>query len=63
MLFAGSVKPVRGLKTIPMRVGLRSVVATPHVVFYRVVADEVEIVRVIDGRRDIDQIFADGETM
>jgi plasmid stabilization system protein ParE len=39
------------------------VVATPHVVFYRVVADEVEIVRVIDGRRDIDQIFADGETM
>jgi plasmid stabilization system protein ParE len=37
-------------------------VATPHVVFYRVAGDVVEIVRVIDGRRDIDQIFVDGDT-
>jgi toxin ParE1/3/4 len=55
--------PYAGRSRNEVRPGLRSVVATPHVVFYRVVADEVEIVRVIDGRRDIDQIFADGETM
>lgn len=43
-----------------VRADLRSVVAGPHVVFYRVVADETaEIVRVLDGRRDIDELFAD----
>jgi len=38
------------------------VVASPHVVFYRVVGEEAEIVRVIDGRRDIERVFADGDT-
>jgi len=43
-----------------VRPGLRSVVANPHVIFYRVTADEIaQIVRVIDGRRDIDAVFDD----
>jgi plasmid stabilization system protein ParE len=29
------------------------------VIFYRAHGDEVQIVRVLDGRRDIDEIFAD----
>jgi plasmid stabilization system protein ParE len=34
----------------------------PHVVFYRVVANEIaQIVRVIDGRRDIDAIFEESD--
>jgi plasmid stabilization system protein ParE len=43
--------------------GLRSFAATPHVVFYRVVNDTPEIVRVLDGRQDIEEKFAarDGE--
>jgi len=39
--------------------GLRSVVASPHVIFYRVKNDAAEIVRVLDGRQDIDAHFAD----
>jgi toxin ParE1/3/4 len=39
--------------------GLRSLAVHPNVIFYRVRDDHVEIVRVIDGRRDIDRIFAE----
>jgi toxin ParE1/3/4 len=38
--------------------GLRSVVAFPYVIFYRVRDERVEVVRVLHGRRDIDTIFA-----
>jgi toxin ParE1/3/4 len=38
--------------------GLRSLVVHPNVIFYRVRDNDVEIVRVVDGRRDIDGIFA-----
>ena len=41
-----------------VRPGLRSFAATPHVVFYRVVNDAPEIVRVLDGRQDIEEKFA-----
>ena len=37
--------------------GMRSIAAPPHVIFYRVRDDAVEIVRVVDGRRDIEAIF------
>jgi len=38
------------------------VVASPHVVFYRVSEDGLaEVIRVIDGRRDIDAIFDETE--
>jgi toxin ParE1/3/4 len=53
--------PYGGRARDEIRPGLRSVVARPHVVFYRVAKDEsAEIVRVLDGRRDLDEIFADG---
>ena len=54
--------PYAGQPRNEVRPDLRSVVASPHVVFYRVIEDVVEIVRVIDGRRDLDQIFVDGDT-
>ncbi|MBD8545550.1 type II toxin-antitoxin system RelE/ParE family toxin [Sphingomonas sp. CFBP 8760] len=33
--------------------GLRSVPASPYIVFYRVSADRIEIVRVLHGARDV----------
>ena len=39
---------------------LRSIVVSPYVVFYRVSDDSVEIVRVLDGRRDLEEIFTSG---
>lgn len=38
--------------------GLRTIVAAPYVVFYRNDEAVVEIIRVLDGRRDIDAILA-----
>ena len=56
--------PYGGRARDEVRPGLRSLAANPHVIFYRVGADElVQIVRVLDGRRDIDAIFDEsGET-
>jgi toxin ParE1/3/4 len=42
-----------------LRSGLRSFPVRPHVVFYRLIGERPEIVRVLDGRRDIDAIFID----
>ena len=50
--------PLAGRDRGEVRPELRSVVASPHVVFYRVRNETVEIVRVLDGRRDLDEIFA-----
>lgn len=51
--------PLAGRARHGVRPGLRCVVASPHLVFYRVVDNGAEIVRVLDGRRDIDEIFAE----
>ena len=56
--------PFAGRARNEVRPGLRSFAATPHVLFYRVVNNNTpEIVRVLDGRQDIEQKFAarDGE--
>jgi toxin ParE1/3/4 len=54
--------PYGGRSRDEVRPGLRSVVANPHIVFYRVNADGLaEVIRVIDGRRDIDTIFDESE--
>lgn len=37
--------------------GLRSIVADNYVIFYRIERENILIVRVIDGRRDIDAEF------
>ncbi|MGO9006038.1 MAG: type II toxin-antitoxin system RelE/ParE family toxin [Beijerinckiaceae bacterium] len=43
--------------------GIRALVVYPTVLFYRVGTDRVEIVRVVDGRRNLAAIFSqDNET-
>ena len=51
--------PETGRAREELRPGLRSVVIFPTVLFYRVVSDTIEVVRVVDGRRNIAAIFAD----
>jgi toxin ParE1/3/4 len=41
-------------------VGLRSLAASSHLVFYRLKDDLPEIVGVLDGRQDIEEIFSEG---
>jgi toxin ParE1/3/4 len=53
--------PFAGRARNEVRPGLRSFAATPHVVFYRVVNDAPEIVRLLDGRQDIEEKFAAGD--
>jgi len=52
--------PFAGRARNEVRPGLHSFAAAPHVVFYRVVNGTPEIVRVLDGRQDIDEKFAAG---
>jgi toxin ParE1/3/4 len=40
--------------------GVRSFPVRKHVVFYRLVDGDVQVVRVLDGRRDIPALPADG---
>ncbi len=53
--------PFAGRARDGIRPGLRSTVANSYVIFYRVKHDVAEIVRVLDGRRDIDEIFGGGD--
>jgi toxin ParE1/3/4 len=50
--------PMAGRSRDEVRVGLRSLATEPHVVFYRIRAVRPEIVRVLDGRQDIEDLFA-----
>ena len=54
--------PLAGRARDEIRAGLRSLAATPQIVFYRLKDDRPEIVRVLDGRQDIEEIFSDGES-
>jgi toxin ParE1/3/4 len=49
--------PFIGRERSSLRPGLRSTVVGTHVIFYTVVPDLITIVRVISGRRDIDEEF------
>jgi len=51
-------RPFAGRVRNEVRPGLRSFAAAPHVVFYRVIDDRPQIVRVLDGRQDIEEKFA-----
>ena len=51
--------PLVGRARDEVRPGLRSVLASPHVVFYRVNNESAQIVRILDGRRDIEDIFGE----
>lgn len=50
--------PFAGRSRNELRSGFRSLAAAPHVVFYRVTGDVPEIIRVLDSRRDIEEIFS-----
>ncbi len=54
--------PSAGRERDEIRTGLRSLAATPQIVFYRLNNDRPEIVRVLDGRQDIEEIFSDEES-
>jgi len=58
-----AARPFAGRARDEVRPGLRAIAAGPLVVFYRVVRDSgPEILRVLDRRKDIDDMFAsDGE--
>jgi plasmid stabilization system protein ParE len=43
-----------------LRPGIRSLAAKPHVLFYRVLNELPEVMRILDGRQDIDEIFTAG---
>jgi toxin ParE1/3/4 len=49
--------PYRGRAREELRLGLRSMAATPYVIFYRVRDGTAELIRILDGRRDVDEIF------
>jgi toxin ParE1/3/4 len=49
--------PFIGRERSSLGTGLRSLVSGTQVIFYRVDGDQVVIVRVLDGRRDIDEEF------
>ena len=49
--------PNLGGKRPELSAGLRSIPVGQYVIFYRVLADAVEIVNVIHGARDIDSLF------
>lgn len=53
--------PLAGRARDEIRAGLRSLAASPQTVFYRLRDDRPEIVRVLDGRQDIEEIFSDSE--
>jgi toxin ParE1/3/4 len=53
--------PLAGRSRDEIRAGLRSLSASLQVVFYRLKDDgRPEIVRVLDGRQDIEEIFSEG---
>jgi toxin ParE1/3/4 len=54
--------PFAGRARDEIRPGLRSLAAAPQIVFYRLKDDRPEIVRVLDSRQDIEEIFSDGES-
>jgi toxin ParE1/3/4 len=49
--------PFAGRARDEIRPGLRSRASGPYVIFYRVKDDVIEIVRILDGRRDLGRIF------
>jgi plasmid stabilization system protein ParE len=53
--------PFGGRAHDELRPGIRSIATRSHIVFYRVRNHAIEIVRVLDGRRDLYGIFADDE--
>ena len=60
MLRQLSTFPLQDGRAMKIRAGLRSLATGLQVVFYRLNDGRPEIVRVLDGRRDIEEIFSEG---
>lgn len=52
-----ATSPLMGRERDDLRAGVREIVVYPTVLFYRVSHDRIEVVRVVDGRRDIAALF------
>ncbi len=52
-----AASPLMGRERDDLRAGIREIVVYPTVLFYRVSHDRVEVVRVVDGRRDLAALF------
>ena len=52
-----AASPLTGRERNDLRRGIREIVVYPTVLFYRVSREQVEIVRVVDGRRDLAALF------
>lgn len=50
--------PLMGRPRDELATGLRSILANPHIVFYRVSEKAIEIARVLHQRRDLETILA-----
>jgi toxin ParE1/3/4 len=51
--------PRLGRERSDIRAGLRSIAAPPHVIFYWLQDERVEILRVLHGHMDIERIFSE----
>ena len=49
--------PFIGRERASLATGLRSIVVRTHLIFYTVERERISIVRVIDGRMDVDEEF------
>jgi toxin ParE1/3/4 len=49
--------PAAGRQREELMLGMRSLPALEFVIFYQIFDTKVQIVRILNGRRDIDQIF------
>jgi plasmid stabilization system protein ParE len=53
-----TTSPQIGRARDDLHAGIREIVVYPTVVFYRVAEARIEVIRVVDGRRDLASIFA-----
>lgn len=49
--------PYRGRARTELRAGVRSVPHKPYIIFYRIEARSIQVLRVVHGARDVDQLF------
>jgi toxin ParE1/3/4 len=52
--------PNMGKQYSSIREGLRGMPLDGYIIFYRVLGDGVEIMRVVNGRQDLEALFNDG---
>lgn len=49
--------PLMGRSRDDLAQGVRSIVSDPHILFYRLSKDEIEIARVLHQREDVEFVF------